>query len=227
MDTVQRLAEILRKERVVHIRGTPASGKSYLAWHLRDYYLDQEPPVPAVLLRSWPREGAKPNAEQYLTSQANAHKLYFESRNLLKQNIVFILDEGQQSYDDDDLWPIIKFQSSRSVGPQFCILTSYGSPASGPEPTQANSPTVFLHVRQRISILPSRVEGSPDIALFFNKMELEDVVRRFCDAPGNYLRVSSATEDYIFDLTQGQPGPVGVMLRMLEEVRLSHVLVLR
>ena len=49
VDTVQRLAEILRKERVVHIRDTPASGKSYLAWHLRDYYLDQVPPRRAGL----------------------------------------------------------------------------------------------------------------------------------------------------------------------------------
>ena len=66
--------------------------------------MSQVPPVPAVLFRSWPRRGAKPDTEQYLTSQENANNFSFEPRNLLKQNIVFLLDEGQKSYDDEDLW---------------------------------------------------------------------------------------------------------------------------
>lgn len=36
---------------------------------------------------------------------------------------MFILDEGQKSYDDDDSWPIIESQDIRSVGPHFGILT--------------------------------------------------------------------------------------------------------
>jgi hypothetical protein len=38
--TVEQLAALLDHKRVVHLRGTPASGKSVLSQLLRDYYIE-------------------------------------------------------------------------------------------------------------------------------------------------------------------------------------------
>lgn len=188
-----------------------------MAHLLRDYLESQTPTVPVILFSSWPQRSIAISAEHFLTDRAKAMGLSFEVWKLLEQDIVFILDEGQQSYDDDELWALIKFQDSRTVGPQFCILSSYGSPSTGPERMPATSP-VYLNVRKRVSIKPSLIEDSPRIALFYDEIELEDVVRRFSDAPQNYLRISSGTRRFLLDLTQGQPGAVDAMLRMLEKV---------
>lgn len=65
--------------------------------------------------------------------------------NLLQQNIVFILGEGQQSYWDKPLWLFfIKTQSGSRAGPSMCIFSSYGSPANGPMPYHDGSAPVYF-----------------------------------------------------------------------------------
>ena len=53
-ERVHELARILDCERVVHVRGTPASGKSTLADLLNKRYLRQN--IPSVLISEWPKD---------------------------------------------------------------------------------------------------------------------------------------------------------------------------
>src|SRR3954447_10930048 len=50
-DTVKKLATILDEKRVVHVRGTPSSGKTTLAYLLWEYYDKRRECV--VLLTGW------------------------------------------------------------------------------------------------------------------------------------------------------------------------------
>lgn len=167
---------------MARVGGPPASDKSHLAYLLLQYYRDRN--VPAVILKTWPEERAKPNADHHLCNCAANEGYTIKPWALQDADIVFILDDVHMSYSDENLWlGIIKFQSGRSSSPRICLFSSYGSPTSGPESTLMNGPAVFFNVKQRISITPSNTEGSPTIALFYSQEEFVDVVNRFCEAP--------------------------------------------
>lgn len=54
--------------------------------------------------------------------------------NILDSNIVWIIDEEQMTYGDDEFWlAFVKFQQGHSLGPQICVFSSYGSPTNGAE----------------------------------------------------------------------------------------------
>jgi hypothetical protein len=108
---------------------------------------------------------------EILVGRAQAAGYTSVNRNNLKNaDIVFIIDEGQMSYSDTNLWlGFVKYQHGRSYGPKFCVLTSYGSPSAGPADYKAGSPFAYLGVQQRMSILVAKFEDSPQICLFYNR----------------------------------------------------------
>lgn len=207
---------MLEESRVVHIRGTPASGKTTLAHLLKEYYQQQE--VPSVVISTWSQcDDCK--YTKLLVEQANEEGYTFVTRqNLRDCDIVFILDEAQVTYDDPGLWVgLIKTQIGALAGPRICLLSSYGSPSEGtsgfPE-----TPLGFLDATKRVSITVSMIEGSPPISLFYNRGEFDDVVDRICADVRQQLPLSAEARDYIFTLTNGHPGAVEAVLLMLKKV---------
>lgn len=124
---MQTLARLLKEHEVMHVCGTPASGKSTLARLLHDYLSGTQN---VILINKW--DYGTPARE---FSVGKCH--YFghwqvQTVNLLHADITFIIDEAQQTYDNSDLWyTIIKTQIDTSIGPQFCLFSSYGSPSMG------------------------------------------------------------------------------------------------
>ncbi|KAN0075628.1 hypothetical protein V8E54_006898 [Elaphomyces granulatus] len=80
-ETVHELARILDKERVVHVRGTPCSGKSTLADLLKIHYLRQN--TPSVMISEWPKnddpDHPPPHYRKLLVDSANAAGLRQDS----------------------------------------------------------------------------------------------------------------------------------------------------
>jgi len=219
---------------IVHVRGTPASGKTRLSELLRDYYrkegrkaflikkweeLDSENPwgsfIELVKKRNKELEGVS-TTRFTVTSSQSEHDLSW----VLTSNTVIIVDEAQTTYSDDTLWnTIFKERLTPNVYKfQLCLFCSYGSPAAGPDPTFF-TPVKFSD-EQRISLTPQNQQDSPPIGLFYDKEEFRDVVSRLLTF--HYEETFNFDEgalEYIFAVTNGHPGAVTSIVDVIYEVR--------
>ena len=214
-DTVEKLAELLDKKRVVHVRGTPCSGKTTLAMLLWDYYRERGERV--VFLNGWHNVR---NPRIHLVDECNAYGYYgVEPHTLTKANVVFIFDEAQQSYDNGDLWSgIIKTQSGSHAGPKICLFSSYGSPATGPTDHPSKTTPIHIGPSQRISITASRFAS---VCLFYSREEFEDVVNRRCSNPTSKFELDPAAREYLYSITNGHPGATDALLDFIFMVCMS------
>jgi len=211
---------MLDQSNVVHVRGTPASGKTTLAQLLHSYYLERG--LPAVFIPYWPIQGsipASPSSYLHILVQEChlAGHTDINQSTLRNTDIIFILDEGQMSYGDQGLWlRFVKTQNGRRSGPRICVFTLYGNPSSGPDDFAQGTPLSFLGVKQRVSITVSPMEDSLRISLFYSRDEFDDVVRRLSTDPRRPLRLHTDAKDYVFELTSGHAGAVEGVIGMIE-----------
>jgi hypothetical protein len=201
----------LDERRVVHVRGTPSSGKSTIAHLLFDYYDRRGEPV--VFLNGWHNAS---DSTAYLISRCEAYGYSGIRRHtLLKTNIVFIFDEAQESYDNSSLWlGIIKTQSGNSAGPKICMFSSYGSLGSTP---------IHFGAKQRISITPSLFADNGHVCLFYSQEEFEDVVSRACSNPTRTFALDPAACEYLYSITNGHPGATTALLEFIFLVCISFI----
>lgn len=222
--TVEELARMLKKWTFIHIRGTPASGKTTLARLLKKHYQAQN--IPVILFSGWLEQ---PDDYRVKIVQEARQLGYnqFDYDFVMDGQYALILDEGQQTYLDIGLWlDLIKYQSGRNFGPMICVFTCYGSPTAGPDSMNTSgSPLAWLGPAQRVSITPSAIKHSPNIALFYSRTEFDDVVRRYCSQEDENprLNLDTTAQDYLFNLTNGHPGAVRGMLDMLLQVSPSSL----
>jgi len=138
-------------------------------------------------------------------------------------NIMFIIDEAQTAYLDGELWEYIKSKRDQRNGPKFCIFSVYGSPSQGIRAVSDADPTPdTLRLSVQVSILCSHRENSPDICLFYDYDEFEDVLRRYCADPRHKLPLDKDARTYLYSITNGHPGAVISMLYYLYEVFISR-----
>ncbi|KKA16201.1 hypothetical protein T310_10216 [Rasamsonia emersonii CBS 393.64] len=219
---VMELARILDDERVAHVRGTPASGKTTLAYLLHEHYRQQN--IPSVIISDWPQGNDHVHTDVLIRRAQDAGYTFVTADTLRNADIVYIIDEGQMSYHDSGLWlGFIKSQNNRRFGPRVCVFTSYGSPTGGPNDYSAGSPLAYLGVQQRVSITVSKIKDSPPISLFYNRNEFDDVLQRICTDSRRPLPLHPDAADYIFSLTNGHPGAVDSVLGMIQKVYRSEI----
>ena len=120
----------------------------------------------------------------------------------------FLLDEGQDSFEDDILWNT--FFKGVSDGRHDCyrviLFCSYGSPSSRPVLHHIGAPLV-LRDAARVSLWPN--EGS--IGILLNRSEFDEVVSLY-ERPQN---LHPDLQDLIFDWTVGHVGAVIEMLHVI------------
>lgn len=217
--TVETLARILEAKRVVHVRGTPSSGKTTLAHLLLQYLENRGESV--VLIDGW---HDIPNPTTYLVQQSIISGYEgVTASNLLTRDLVFLFDESQQSYQDSRLWlGIIKTQSGRISGPKICLFSSYGSPTTGPTQYPHGSTPIYFGGSQRVSISVSHTCNAPNISLFYNQEEFSEVVRLRCTDPKHKFAITPSASDYLYSITNGHPGAVTSLLGYLFSVCRSN-----
>lgn len=167
--TVEELAQLLEAYRVIHVRGTPFSGKTTFVFLLLNYYKYCGKRV--ILIDGWHNI---PNLTSHLVEQSILPG-YVEvtSINLCTLDIVFLFDKAQQSYQDSRLWlGIIKAQSLWPSGPKICIFSSYKSPTTGPTQYPHGSTPIHFDAKQRVSISMSSIPRASSICLFTTKESL-------------------------------------------------------
>lgn len=210
--TVETLARIIDEKRVVHVRGTPSSGKTTLVHLLYQHYEDRGDAV--VLIDGWHNI---PDPTIYLVNRCITSGYHgVTPSNLLSLEVVFLFDESQQSYQDLRLWlGIIKAQSCRTNGPRICLFSSYGSPTTGPTQYPHGSTPIHFGASQRVSISVSDSSHSPDICLFYSKTEFREVVYLRCANLTRKFAIDPAASDYLYSITNGHPGAVTSLLEFL------------
>jgi hypothetical protein len=209
------LAEMLDRLKVIHVRGTPTSGKTTLAHLLREHYLDKQEPV--VFIRIWSASG---NAASYLIKEREENGFgRIHPHEFYSQSVVFIIDEAQWSYSDTDFWGgILKSISIGSSQVRICLFSSYGSPSSGVDELPGYITPLEFGFEQRISITISQHRMAPKISLFYTREEFDDVVRRICSRKTEPFALESSATEYLFALTSGHPGAVDGLLYHIYEV---------
>ncbi|PKX99693.1 hypothetical protein P168DRAFT_285884 [Aspergillus campestris IBT 28561] len=134
--TVQQLADLILSRKVVHVRGTPASGKTTLAQLLKDHLSGQGRNV--YFMGTWRDLDTLYEA---LRIHGTNWRPCFEA--------VLIIDEGQTSYNDSILWNEILKPRCYGKGEEimFCLFCSYGSPSTGVETTTCEFTPAILNPR--------------------------------------------------------------------------------
>ena len=231
---MSKLAAILDDVNIVHVRGTPASGKTCLSQLLRDYYRKEGRKV--FLIKKWEKlnpknpwgsfvelaEKSNEELEDAPATSLTTTSLQSEQGHslVLTTNTVILVDEAQKTYSDDELWNTIFKARQKSVCAynfRLCLFCSYGSPGTGPDQTFFTP--VTLVNKQRISLTPQSQPGSPSIGLFYSKEEFKDVVSRLIKYL--YKQKFSFDEgalDYIFVLSGGHPGAVESLVNVIFQV---------
>lgn len=196
----------------MHIRGTPASGKSTLA-HLLHHHVRKTTDI-RVFAFSWPTGFPEPltvhSAYHELLNSAAARPLHVND--WFDKPLLLIIDEAQGSYPYVSLWnDLIKY-----LEPQHrvyvALFTSYGSPASNPVPNLTPTPVRFRH-SQRVSL--RRTPSNPEIGLFFSRQEFDEVVdgvSRYYGQHGQLFLLAQDLQDYVWEMTSGHASAVRALL---------------
>jgi hypothetical protein len=212
--TVAALWDRVQQVGVVHVRGTPASGKSTLSKLLGQYVRRQKPGL-QVLWSSWPiplSSGLDQSSQHYdilnCVFKRPAHTVWEKIQALI------IIDEAQASYAFVNVWNAFIKTITPSSGPKVVLFSSYGSPSEQPLGSDIPTPTpIYFRSDQRISI--RRSSQNPDLALLFSRTEFDDVVERVCKHYSQYgqaFHLSLELVDYLWEITNGHPAGVRAVL---------------
>ena len=96
---------LLDHEKMVQLRGTPASGKSVLSKLLRDYYIERGEEV--VLINGWDCNTTEKNTQspyKYMATLESNSRVSVDPYPITQRDIIFLIDEAQQSYHDKGFW---------------------------------------------------------------------------------------------------------------------------
>jgi energy-coupling factor transporter ATP-binding protein EcfA2 len=221
---------------VVHVCGSPASGKSTLLKLLANYIRLNKPEYSVVILEPCENLNIWGYREYLLDSMCFPINRGTEQNLEHDKNLVFLIDEVQFTYKNIDFWNCLiknRCQESSYLGSKLVLFASYGNSR---EPylleldgTRGCSlPPIFL--QQRVSALRSQSNSSnvasylsrPDVALYFSRSEFGDAVQRYLETSEClFKQISKGARNIIWRETMGHPGMVRCILDCLHAVWLS------
>ena len=215
-ETVSALWKRIQEQRVIHVRATPASGKSTLS-RLLEEYVERECPNLPVKWCSWPLGLQELLKANYNNSNAVLRHVFNvppeQQINWLKWPGLLIIDEAQASYPCADFLNDFIKAITETSAPMVVFFSSWGSAA---DRSEAKTPTpIYFNHEQCISIRPSHPS---EPAVFFTYAEFLDVVERVKAREPKYGQAflpDGDVVDYIWDLTNGHPGSTRLVLDFL------------
>ncbi|KAE8352425.1 hypothetical protein BDV28DRAFT_135151 [Aspergillus coremiiformis] len=214
-DTVSKLAAAVDSQNVIHVRGTPASGKTVLSQLLRDYYLENNRKV--FLIETWTSLGSFEGKDNWTRFASLLQTMYpqYDRAELFAPNTVILVDEAQASYKDPYFWNTIikERRSDEGEDIKICLFCSYGSPSTGLEIDHVVFTPATFGSPQRITLTPQPGEYSPKLGLFFTPDEFDEAVSLL--TTNNYeekFTIDKEAMSYLYELTNGHPGGVASLV---------------
>ncbi|KAL4970219.1 uncharacterized protein BDV14DRAFT_186686 [Aspergillus stella-maris] len=213
--TVLELASALDNQDVIHVRGTPASGKTTLSELLRDYYLENNRKV--FLLEYWKPLDFSHGQDAWTGFSLRLQHRYpgYHSKDFFASKNVILIDEAQGSYADIGFWNTVIKDRRSNLGYdiKICLFSSYGSPWTGLDSNKVVFTPATFGPPQRVTLTPQPNERAPKIGLFFTKEEFDQAVdllttRQYKEK----FDIDAEARRYLFALTDGHPGAVASLV---------------
>lgn len=216
--TVRNITRVLINEGVVLVRGTRGSGKTYLCQLLWQYLTALH--VNAVVIHGFPRDLGCRSASKYLVEACQQQEVPVSEDSILHQNLVFLIDDAQTTYDNPELWSLLHLanQSHTSNIPTtyFCLFSAFGTPDRGVMPHNIGNGSLVFNENQRVVMSYWFCEISPAVTLFYSILECDEVIERHLR--GVPFQICEDVKQLIFDLTNGHPGLVKAMVHVCARV---------
>lgn len=217
------LWKLINERQVVHIRGTPATGKSTLA-HLLAMYVSKIEPQLEVYHVCWPEASRNlPETAPYSYLLNYLARRSQNSQDWMYINGLLIIDEAQASYRHSSLWnDLIKFLEP-GFGLKIALFSSYGSASALVEEALTSTP-LKLYPSQRVSL--KRSPEPRDVCLLLPKDEFNDLAHRRCLSYGcsQPFLPSAPVIRHLFSVTKGHAAAAVCVLDILSEAQVSNTL---
>lgn len=190
--------------KMVKVRGTPASGKSSLAYLLRKHINDNHPEQDVCLLTSYRAEPDQKPITEY-------RKWLREEGWEFLPNTVLIIDEAQLSYWDIAFWLGFIKPINSSTPYMVILFASYGSASRN---LLSRATPLIVQKGQHVGL--ARGPNS-SIGLLLTREEMEGVVEK--SFPNHHFDVSLL--DYVYSLTSGHVGACYDAFSVVQEDQVS------
>jgi hypothetical protein len=206
--------------RVVHVRGTPASGKSVLVellqHHLKEKQQTQH--LKITMVPFWPEKMTQTESTAFIESTLGCTLSFLRHH---AQDRVLLLDEGQSSYYDKMLWnTLIKSVSMNVAGVYMVILSCYGAPGKIPVNMRDLTPMVFDKC-QRVGLSWDEDSGGATQAgLLLKIQESAEICERLCGTVSPPLSFPLELKNWLHELTDGH---VGALVSVVFMIRTNEV----
>lgn len=208
---VTSIMRMLDSMRVIVIRSTPQAGKSVLLQLLGQHVLQERRELEPIFI-NWRTQEQRKNLPYplYLKQQ----ETYWRERNVgyrpcnPEAKTLYLIDEAQQSYEDQDFWTKeLKNPFTRSQ-PLFVLVCLYGAEVSMGRSSTTQSMSLSISPFQRIEL---RSSGIKNPSILFTLDETTIVVQKW--AMFNQFELANNVCEYLHLATDGHPGMVGFVLR--------------
>ena len=188
----------------LQVCGTPASGKSMLTKLLSRHIRDQEPDVCVIWIGGWKLDDVAECGGWY--SFLKMRKGWIPG-----ENMVFIFDEAQESYEDGELWNEL-FKGIHNYPDRRAIaFANYGSPSLF---IDIEGTSILVPPTARISLLPTtHGDHLPAVGLLFTRSEFDELVSRQYPYSEYYFHPSFL--DTVFGITEGHVGAMYSFLNII------------
>ena len=216
---MQEIIEVLFEYRFVHIRGTPTSGKSVLCYLVSNYLNSNYPNHKVSNLCGWKR------TEVERDGGASCHlekKTGLTIPELLEsQGCVLLIDDGQETYPDGELWGQLFKKIDPLTGPFTIVFASYGSASRLPIMRCQSKAPLVLNVRQRLSyrrLLDSPTGPVKVPGLLLLEDEARDVVSRALKFHPNQPKFSAELTNKLIRMSNGHVGALASLVSVILQV---------
>ncbi|KAI9685635.1 MAG: hypothetical protein M1820_010769 [Bogoriella megaspora] len=190
-------------------------GKSVLLKLLGHHIVHNEPGLEPIFV-DWETRAHRGDIDylKYLEKQSEVWKEQNEKIRPYKPSTkrIFLIDEAQDSYEENDLWQMLKNYRGGRNNALYVLVCVYGTDVV-PTHRYANveSQARQMHFLQRVE-LRRTAPGIP--CMLFARDEFDIVFDTFTELTGRTFE--EGTVQYLFDISQGHPGIAGMLLDYLE-----------
>jgi len=215
---VSGLWRLARAERLVQVRGSPASGKTTLRRLLEHHIACNDPDYRIHVIQGWSpsvisdRYGGFAYYIKAVTGH-NYHDFFAEDK-----KVVILLDEGQDSYWDQIFWTEFLKSIDGTVGPIVVMFCSYGSTGSQPVTT-----TPYYDSRTPLNLSQSQCIGlAPQehgLGLLLNMEEGIEVVLRKLKAYPDIVVLEPKLLQFLISFSDGHVGCLMTLTEILYKAR--------
>ncbi|CAG8150139.1 unnamed protein product [Penicillium nalgiovense] len=218
-ETVRELANRIREQRVVLARGTPSSGKTFLAWSLHTYLCGQG--VKPIYIRNFPLslEGG-PTALHHLVEACHMQGFAAFEHSILHDNFVFLIDDAHTTYNNSELWLILNSVNQDRLanipGISFCMFSAFGTPDRGVMPHNMGSDLLIFDKSQRLVLSEHYYYFTQKITLFYTSEEFNLYVEMHLESRDSDYDIGEALKRRILALTGGHPELVDAFMHLCD-----------